>query len=159
MSSIESYIIAFILVGFLMMLLMGNIQYGLLAFIPNVVPIIFTMGFMGWIGMPLNIQTSIIGCVIIGISVDDTIHFMHHFKEGYNKNNDVLASIRYSLQVSGQAILFTSIVLIGCFMVFVTDDFKNQVQFGSLLSVSILFALISNIVLAPALLTCFWKAK
>ena len=159
MSSIESYIIAFILVGILMILLMSSIEYGMIAFIPNVMPIIFTMGFMGWIDMPLTITTSIIGCVVIGISVDDTIHFMHHFREHYSRSHRVAESIRHSLKVSGQAILFTSIVLIGCFAVFATDEFQNQVEFGGLLAVAILFALISNIVLAPALLTLFWRDK
>ncbi|SES65277.1 efflux RND transporter permease subunit [Thalassotalea agarivorans] len=156
-SAVESYILAFIFVSLLMFLLMKSFRKGLLAFIPNIIPIIFTLGMMGWIGMPLNILTSLLGCIIIGISVDDTIHFMHHYKDGLAKYDSSEKAIFNSLEMSGRAITFTSIVLIGSFLVYAFDVFETSYQFGTLLSFAIFIALFANLMLAPVLLTLFWK--
>jgi len=156
-STIDSYMIAFTLVGLLMFLLMGGFRKGLLAFTPNIVPILFTLGMMGWFDIPLNLLTTMLGCIIIGISVDDTIHFMHHYRKFIAEDNSPSAAVRKTLQIAGRAITFTSIVLVGCFMVYTLDTFLTSIQFGILLSFSITIALLANLVLAPALLTLFWK--
>ncbi|MCB1615171.1 MAG: MMPL family transporter [Pseudomonadales bacterium] len=156
-STIESYMIAFTLVGILMFLLMGGIKKGLLAFAPNIVPILFTLGMMGWFGIPLNLLTTMLGCIIIGISVDDTIHFMHHFQNYILTDNSSKKAIEHTLRMSGRAIAFTSIVLVGCFLVYTLDTFLTSIQFGILLSFAITVALFSNLLLSPALLTLFWK--
>jgi predicted RND superfamily exporter protein len=158
-SCIESYFIAFVLVGGLMFVLMGGIRKGLLALIPNIIPIFLTLGMMGWAGIPLNILTSLLGCVIIGISVDDTIHFMHHYQDKVSRGSTPKEAIVNSLRMSGRAIAFTSFVLISCFMVYAFDVFTTSIQFGVLLSFSILIALFANLMLAPALLQTFWKSE
>jgi len=156
-SALESYLLAFSLVGLLMFLLMGSVRRGMLAFIPNIVPIFFTLGMMGWAGIPLNVLTSLLGCVVIGISVDDTIHFIHHYKDSVTKGATSREAILYSLGMSGRAITFTSIVLVGCFMIYAADVLLPSIQFGILLSFAILIALFANLMLSPALLTLFWK--
>lgn len=156
-STIESYMIAFTLVGLLMFMLMGGVKKGLLAFTPNIVPIVFTLGMMGWFGIPLNLLTTMLGCIIIGISVDDTIHFMHHFKNHILQDNSAGEAIEHTLWMSGRAIAFTSIVLVGCFLVYTLDTFLTSIQFGILLSFAISVALLSNLLLSPALLSLFWK--
>ncbi len=158
-SAVDSYALAFSLVGLLMFVLMGSIRKGILAFIPNVVPIFFTLGMMGWSGMPLNVLTSLLGCVVIGISVDDTIHFFHHYREAISRGNNSREAILHSLAMSGRAITFTSIVLVGCFMIYAADVLIPSIQFGILLSFSILIALFANLMLSPALLTLFWKQQ
>jgi len=157
--TMQSYLLAFIFVGLLMYMLMGNLRNGLLAFSPNILPILFIVGIMGWLNIPLNMMTSTIGCIIIGISVDDTIHFMHHFRRYANKSDDIHLVIHNTLHTCGRAITFTSIVLIGGFIVNALGEFVTSKQFAYLTSLAILFALIANLVLAPALMSLFWKGN
>ncbi len=157
--TVTSYGLAFCFVAILMILLMGNIKHGLLAFSPNVTPILITLGMMGWVGIPLNAFTSLLGCIVIGISVDDTIHFMHHFRRYAQETNDVREAVKKTLDLCGRAITFTSIVLVGGFIVHVTGMLSVNKQFGILLSFAILIALFANLILAPALMTLFWEFK
>ena len=156
-SMINSYAIAFLLVGLLMFLLMGSFRGGILAFIPNVLPIIFSVGMMGWMEIPLNMLTAMAGCIIIGISVDDTIHFMHHYRRYAVQESDPRLAVRRTLKVVGRALVFTSVVLVGGFIVHVFDTFSAARDFGILLSFSIIVALLSNLLLAPALMSVFWR--
>lgn len=155
--TISSYFQSFILVGALMFLMMGGVRSGLLAFGPNMLPVLFTIGMMGWFGIPMDILTSMVGCIIIGIAVDDTIHFMHHFRNHIAQGHDTETAIRKSFDIAGRAIVFTSIVLVGCFMVHMTDTFVSAQNFGALLSFAITAALLSNLIMVPALLKLFWK--
>ena len=159
--TIESYIIAFVLVFIIMVMLMGTLRGGIIAFIPNIFPILITVGIIGLLDVPLNIITSTIGCIIIGISVDDTIHFMHHFQRyaQSHKDSDIETIIHKTLQTCGRAIFFTSVVLVGGFIVHLTGELSTNKEFGWILSLSIVIALLANLILAPALLTLFWKKK
>lgn len=158
-STMKSYVLAFVMVGILMFLLMGDFRRGLLAFIPNVLPIIFTLGMMGWFNIPLNMLTSMLGCIMIGIAVDDTIHFMHHFRKYAAVEADIRIAVRQALESVGRALMFTSIVLVGGFIVHVTGDFHSSRHFGILLSFAIIMALLANLILAPALMALFWKSE
>jgi hypothetical protein len=157
--TMKSYGMAFIFVFLIMVMLMASFRGGLIAFAPNIFPILFTVGFIGLLGIPLNIITSTIGCIIIGISVDDTIHFMHHFQRYAAKTDDVKEAIHKTLHTCGRAIFFTSVVLVGGFIVHLTGELTTNKEFGWLLSLAIFVALIANLILAPALMTLFWKPK
>ena len=157
MGTVNSYLMAFALVGLFMILLMRNVKHGLIALVPNLLPIIFIVGVLGLIDMPLNMLTATIGCIIIGISVDDTIHFMHHFRYFIDHGDDTKTAIRNTLKMCGRALTFTSIVLVGGFIVHIMGVLITAKQFGFLLSLSIILALFSNLVLAPALITLFWE--
>ncbi len=157
--TVYSYLLAFSLVALLMIPMMGDVRRGLLAFSPNITPILLTLGLMGWMGIPINIFTSLLGCIVIGISVDDTIHFMHHFRKYANDIHDPREIIKRSLDTCGRAIVFTSIVLIGGFIVHVTGMLSINKQFGLLLSLSILIALLANLLVAPALMTMYWNKE
>jgi len=156
-STLKSYGLAFAMVGILMILLMGGLRRGLLAFTPNIIPILFTVGMMGWMGLPLNMLTSMVGCIIIGIAVDSTIHFMHHYRKVSEHEPDPRAAVRETLENVGRALTFTSMVLVGGFIVHTLDEFASSRYFGILLSFSISIALLANLVLAPALMTTYWR--
>ncbi len=156
---VKSYALALLLVGCLMFLLMGSARRGLLAFLPNVIPIVFTVGMMGWMGIPLTMLTSVVGCIIIGISVDDTIHFMHHFRRISDKEPDPQTAVHATLESVGRAITFTSIVLLGGFVVNLFDVFSSARAFGVLMCFSVVMALVANLILAPSLMTLFWDSK
>src|SRR5690606_20459934 len=95
-------------------------------------------------------------CIVIGIAVDDTIHFMHHYRNYIEETNDPVIAVRKTLQMAGRAIVFTTIVLVGCFLVHVTDTFVTSRNFGILLSFALATALLSNLIIVPALMKLFW---
>lgn len=155
--TISSYFQSFALVGALMFLMMGNFRTGLLAFGPNLLPVLVTIGIMGWVNMPMDLLTSMLGCIVIGIAVDDTIHFMHHYRSYSAQGCDPETAVRKTLDISGRAIVFTSVVLVGCFLVHMTDTFVTSKNFGFLLSFALGAALICNLLVVPALMKLFWN--
>jgi predicted RND superfamily exporter protein len=152
-SMAKTYIAAFIIITPMMMFLVGSIRMGLLSMIPNLAPILLTLGIMGWAGISLDLFTLLIGCIAIGLAVDDTIHFMHNFRRYYERTHDVGEAVRNTLQSAGQAMLFTSLTLSAGFFIYMLASMGNLVLFGMLTGFTIVMAFISDIVLAPALVT------
>jgi predicted RND superfamily exporter protein len=158
-SMAKSYVLAFLFVAVLMVLLMGSLRGGLLAMIPNLIPILFTLGLMGWIGIPLNMLTTLIGCIIIGIAVDDTIHFMHHFRKYALEVSEPREAVRLTMEKVGRALFFTSLVLGGGFLIFLVGQFSSTRAYGVLLGFAITVALLADFMVAPALMTLLWDKK
>jgi predicted RND superfamily exporter protein len=156
-SSIESYAIAFIVIGLLMVLLIGNIKLGLLSMLPNLTPIMFGVAFMVVFDLPLDMFTILIGAIAIGMVVDDTIHYMHNFKRYYLIHNSVDEAIRLTLQSTGRAIFITSIVLSSGFFVFMFASMTNLFNFGLITGVTVLMAMVTNLLLTGALMKIFVK--
>lgn len=152
-SMAKSYVIALIIISLLMIIIVWNLKIGLVSMIPNLAPIIFTLGIMGFVGIPLDAFTLLIGSIAIGLVVDDTIHFLDNFNHYFQENNDVKQSIYHTLQTSGQAILYTSLVLSSGFFIYVCSSMKNLFNFGLLTGFTILLALFADFILLPALLT------
>jgi predicted RND superfamily exporter protein len=148
----RSYAIALLVITPLMMLLLGSVRLGLIAMIPNLFPIVLTLGLMGWMDIPLEMFSLLIGSVALGLAVDDTIHFMHGFRRGYAASGSVETAVRETLQTTGQALLFTSIVLTMGFLVYVLSDLRNLSRFGMLTAFSIVVAFLADVLLAPALM-------
>ncbi len=148
----RSYSIALAVITPLMMLLLGSIRLGLIAMIPNLFPIVLTLGLMGWLDIPLEMFSLLIGSVALGLAVDDTIHFMHGFRRSYAGSGSVEIAVRETLQTTGQALLFTSIVLTMGFLIYVLSDLSNLSRFGTLTAFSIVVAFLADVLLAPALM-------
>lgn len=158
-SMAQSYVIAFIVISVLMVLLMGNFKMGLISMIPNLTPIILTLGLMGFCDIPLDAFTLLIGSIAIGLVVDDTIHFMDNFKQYYHETGDVGGAIHSTLQTTGRAVLSTSLVLSGGFFVYIASSMQNLVYFGLLTGFTILTAMIADFILLPALMVVTMKDK
>lgn len=158
-SSIESYLIAFIVIALLMVLLIGNLKLGLLSMIPNLTPIMFALAFMVIFELPLDMFTILIGAIAIGMVVDDTIHYMHNFKRYYILHNDVEEAIRLTLHSTGRAIFITSIVLSSGFLVFMFASMNNLFNFGLITGITVIIAMITNLILTGALMKLFIKGK
>ncbi len=147
-----SYIFALAVITPLMVLLIGNLRRGLVAMIPNLIPIYLVLAFMGYADVPLDAGTLLIGGVIIGLAVDDTIHFMHRFGRYYDERGDVYHAVHETLATTGTALLFTSIVL-GCgFAVFLMSYMQNTFWFGALCLMATVIAFAADILLGPALM-------
>jgi len=151
-SMAESYIIAAGVITLMMILLIGNIRIGLVSMIPNVTPIILTLGLMGWLGMPLDLFTMLIGSIAIGLAVDDTIHFMHNYRRYHHETGDVKEAVRKTLLTTGRAMLVTTIVLATGFFLYMGANLSNLVNFGLLTGFTIIMALLADFFLAPALM-------
>ena len=133
-------------------LLIGNLRRGLLSMIPNLVPIWLALGAMGFIGVPIDNSSLLIGCILIGLAVDDTIHFMHRFQRHLAQTGDTLEAVSRTLSTTGSALLFTTLVLTAGFFVMSTSHMSNIAAFGLISAFAALVAFIADIVLSPALM-------
>jgi predicted RND superfamily exporter protein len=148
----RSYMIAFVVIAVMMILLLGRIKLGLLAMIPNLLPILLALGFMHAVGIPLDMFSMLVGAIAIGLAVDDTIHFMHHYEANRQRGNNVSDAIYATLHESGRAMLTTSIILAGGFLIFIFSEMNNLTGFGLVTAFTVMAALLADFILAPALM-------
>lgn len=151
-SMAESYVIAAGVITVMMILLIGNLRIGLVSMLPNLTPIILTLGLMGWLGLPLDLFTMLIGSIAIGLAVDDTIHFMHNYRRYHHDTGDVKQAVRKTLLTTGRAMMVTTIVLAIGFFLYMGANLSNLVNFGLLTGFTIIMALLADLFMAPALM-------
>lgn len=148
----RSYLIALAIITPMMFLVLGTLRTGVAAMVPNLAPIVLILGLMGWLGIPLDTFTLMIGSIAIGLAVDDTIHFMHVFRKYYEELGSTNEAVRETLRTTGHALLVTSIVLSLSFFIYAFANLHNLVTFGILTGVTIIFAFVADITLSPALM-------
>ena len=151
-SAAQSYGIAMVVVTLLMILLIGEVRLGLISMIPNLGPIMIVLGVIGWFAIPLNMFTMLVGSIAIGLSVDNTIHFISNFRKYHARTGDITAAVHTSLTTVGRALLTTSVVLSIGFFIFMFSAMNNLFEFGLFTGITIVLALLSNFFMAPALL-------
>ncbi len=148
----QSLALALVLISMIMTALLWSVPLGLLSMIPTAIPILMTLGLMGWLGIPINTATAVISCVAIGIAVDDTIHYMVRFRKEYRNEPDETVAAHRSLTSTGRALFLTSFVLTIGFSVLVLSHFRPIIYFGLLMAVTMVSALLGDLVLLPVLL-------
>jgi predicted RND superfamily exporter protein len=152
-SMATSYLVALAVITPLMMALIGDVRLGLISMVPNLFPVLATLGVMGWLGFPLDASSIMVGSITISLAVDDTIHFMHRFRLDYMRFGDTRAAVRETLRTTGSALLFTSLVLVTGFSVMgALGTMKNTVIFGAMAATGIAFAFVADALLTPALI-------
>ena len=151
-SSIQSYFIAAIAITFMMMLILGSVRIGLLSMIPNLAPIIVGLLLMAVAKIPLDMFTLLIGSIAIGLVVDDTIHFMHNFKRYYLESGETSHAIEQTFATTGKAMVITTMVLSLGFFAYLAANMISVQNFGLLTASVIIFALLADLLLAPALM-------
>jgi len=154
-SMARSYVFALLIITPLMMGLLGGIRRGLIAMIPNLMPILLTLGLMPVLDIPLDASTLLIGGIILGLAVDDTIHFMHKFRRYYEYTANVEKAVRLTLETTGSALLFTSLVLAAGFFIFKLGYMVNVGSFGLLAGFATGVAFLADLLLGPALMAWF----
>lgn len=155
-----SLLLAFGIIAVIMAILFANIRMIIISLIPNFVPLIMTAGIMGFFGIPLKPSTALIFSIAFGISVDDSIHFLAKYRqELFAKNFFVPVAISNSIKETGSSMLYTSIILFFGFVIFVFSDFGGTVALGLLTSLTLFFAMITNLTLLPSLLMVFDSGK
>ncbi|MBI1818323.1 MAG: MMPL family transporter [Deltaproteobacteria bacterium] len=130
-----------------------SLRVGFLALIPNVVPTVVLFGIMGWAGISLNISTSMIAAIAVGIAIDDTIHLLDTFNEGMRKTGSQEQAIIAAMGSVGQAAFFIALALSAGFFIVCLSNFQPVMHFGLLSGVTMLIALVIELFLTPALVT------
>lgn len=148
----QSYLVAFVVISFLMVVFLGDIKLGLVSMIPNMLPIVSVIGLMGWIGAPIDMTSITIGSIGLGLVVDDTIHFMHNFQKFHGQTGDVTRATERAFLGAGRAMVVTTVVLLGCFWVDLMASLANVVRFGVFVGLIALVALFADFLVAPALM-------
>ncbi|MFK7821116.1 MAG: RND family transporter [Planctomycetaceae bacterium] len=145
-------------ISLMMTLAFRSVTLGLLSLIPNIFPIVLVIGTMGWLGTPVNIGTAMIASVSMGLTVDSTIHYISAFRRAL-ETKSIDEAIRDTHQGVGRALVFAHIALIAGFLVLTLSDFVPLVYFGVLLSLSMVGALIGDLVMLPVLLRWLYGRK
>jgi hypothetical protein len=154
----RSYVFAFAVIAPMLILLVGNLRRGLLAVIPNLIPVYLVLGLMGWADIPIDVSTLLIGGIVLGLAVDDTIHFMHKFNRYYEDTGDARWAVHETLATTGSALLFTSLILVFGFAVFMAAYLSNARWFGLLTSFATAVAFLADVIVGPALMILVTRA-
>lgn len=141
------------LIALLMAYLFRSFRMIVISLVPNLLPLVITAGVMGYLGVPIKPSTILIFSIAFGISVDDTIHFLAKYRQELATHNwRIRQSVYASLRETGVSMFYTSIVLFFGFSVFTISSFGGTVALGALVSATLLFAMLSNLILLPSLL-------
>jgi uncharacterized protein len=146
--------LAILLISVFMAIMFSSWQMVLMSLTPNVIPLIFTAALMGFTGIPIKASTILVFSIAFGISVDNTIHFLSKYRQELISTGwDIRRSVVLALKETGVSMLYTSVVLFFGFGIFALSGFGGTVAMGVLVSLTLLVAVTSNLVLLPSLLT------
>ena len=150
---IESTITAIVLICILMALLFRSWKMVLISTLPSLIPLIITAGLMGYFGIALKPSTILIFSIAFGISSDGTIYFLTRYKEEWGKNNkNIQKAVQTTILKTGVSMFYTAMILFFGFFIFTASTFKGTQALGILVSVTLLMAMICNLILLPAFL-------
>jgi predicted RND superfamily exporter protein len=152
---IQSIMLAIGSVSIMMILIFRNLRMIPLFIVPNVLPITLVVGAMGWLGMTIDMGVAISGAIIIGVAVDDTIHFLVKYREARKRGDDLEESLAYVMRYAGSAIIFTTVILSSAFMIFVFSQFLPNVHFGIVTAIALVIAVLVDLLMLPAVLSKF----
>ena len=151
--------LAIILIAVFMAFMFRSFRMILISLIPNIFPLLITAGLMGYLGVPIKPSTILVFSIAFGISVDDTIHFLAKYRQELIANNwRIKQSVYAALRETGVSMFYTSIVLFFGFLVFTVSSFGGTIALGGLVSITLLFAMVSNLILLPSLLLSLEKS-
>ena len=154
----DSLILAFLIIFGCMILLFRSWRIVIISIIVNVVPLLITAGLMGWMGIRMKPSTVLVFSVALGITIDVTIRFLVNFKQELARHDDSIAdTVHRTIHDTGLSIIYTSLILIAGFGVFMLSQFDGTKSLGYLTSITLLLAMVTNLTLLPALL--LWMDK
>ena len=154
-----SLFLAILLISLMITYLFRSYKMVIISLVPNILPLLFTAGVMGFFNIPIKPSTILVFSIAFGISVDDTIHFLVKYRQELIANNwKIRKSVFASLRETGISMFYTSIVLFFGFSVFMTSSYGGTIALGGLVSTTLLFAMLANLVLLPSLLISLEKS-
>ena len=154
----DSLILAFLIIFGCMVVLFRSWRILLISVVVNVVPLLITAGLMGWVNIRIKPSTVLVFSVALGITIDVTIRFLVNFKQELRRHDDSIAdTVHRTIHDTGLSIIYTSLILIAGFAVFMLSHFDGTKSLGYLTSLTLFLAMITNLTLLPALL--LWMDK
>lgn len=155
---ITSLFAAVIVIAILMSLLFRSWRMVLISLVPNILPLVFTSGLMGYLGVPIKPSTILVFSIAFGISVDDTIHFLAKYRQELKLQSwNIKGSVLNAIKETGVSMVYTSIILFFGFSIFIASNFGGTQALGILVSVTLFVAMLSNLILLPTLLLTLEK--
>ena len=150
--------LAILLIALFMAYMFRSFRMIIISLLPNVIPLILTAGMMGFLGIAIKPSTILVFSVAFGISVDDTIHYLVKYRQELKANQwNIKKSVYSALRETGVSMFYTSIVLFFGFSVFMISSYGGTVALGGLVSATLLFAMLANLILLPSLLLSLEK--
>ena len=154
-SQFNSFALAIGIISLIMVLTLGSMQGGLMAMIPNLIPALLGFGLMGLLGIPLDTDTLLMAPLIMGIAVDDTVHFMTHYRIELARSGSISAALGGAIREVGQAVMFTTMILGLGFAVMSFSGYLGMAKMGFFGSAAIFVALLCDLFLIPAMVMIF----
>jgi predicted RND superfamily exporter protein len=154
-TQVSSLFTATVIISLLMVIIFRSFKIGIISMLPNLFPIIVTLGIMGWAGIWLDYVRTLISCIAIGIAVDDTIHFIARYHTEFNRESNYEKALYATIRYVGSAVTISSGVLIIGFSVSMTSVLNDSFYFGMLSSICLLIGLIAEHFVTPSLILAF----
>lgn len=151
-TQIKSFSFSFLAISGLMIVFLCSLQSGIIAILPNLLPAVFSFGLMGWLGIPLDPNILIIIPLILGVAVDDTIHFIVHYRDKWFKRGNIDAALTDTMFEVGPAVIFTTLILSAGFSVLAFSSYLGIARTGVFSALAIFIALTSDLFFLPALI-------
>lgn len=154
-SQYSSFLLALGVISVIMIVTLGSVQAGLISIVPNLIPALLAFGLMGLLDIPLDTDTLLIAPVIIGIAVDDTIHFMTHYRVELVRTRNMQQALDSTIHDVGRAVLFTTMILGLGFAILGFSEYLGMAKIGIFGALAIFVALLCDLLLLPAMLMKF----
>lgn len=158
-SLIQGLSVSVLIVALIIGLIYRSLPILVISIITNLIPLIFVAGLMGYMGIYLKTSTAIVFTIAFGIAVDDTIHYLGKFKYELMKGKGKLYALKRSYLTTGKAMILTTLILCGGFLLLILSSFQGTFYMGLMLCLTLLVALIADITLLPVLLLIFYKDR
>lgn len=150
---LQSLLLTILIIACIMAYMFRSFRMVLISLVPNMLPLITTAGMMGYLGIPLKPSTILVFGIAFGISIDDTIHFLAKYRQELVHHNwKIKKSVYAALHETGISMFYTSVVLFFGFSIFTLSSFGGTKALGGLISITLLFAMMTNLILLPSLL-------
>ena len=150
-----SLLISVLIVGLLLMLAFGNVKLGLIGMIPNLAPIVFVGGIMGWFGYSLDMVTAIVIPMVLGLAVDDTIHVINHTHLEFDRKQNYRYAILRTFRVIGVAVVMSTVIITATFLGFLSSTANNFRDLGVLAAAGLVAALLADLFISPIVIRKF----
>ena len=151
----RSFILAFLAITCMMIIVLGSFKLGIISIIPNVFPVLISLGLIGFAGIYMSLPLMIFSPIIIGVAVDDTIHFFMRYRREFDRIGTYEGALKSTLSTVGRPIMFTTMILVTGLSVFALSDMYNLVHFGLMSVFAFIWALLADLFMSPAILLLF----
>lgn len=151
----KSLVWTIVLITLVLMFHFRSVKAALVSLLPNAIPVLLPLAVMGMSKIHLNISTSMVSCLAVGLAVDNAIHFLARYRREAKEGKDIGAALRIAVQSSGRAVIFVTLVIVGGFAIYLGSSFEPNRNFGMLVGLAMIGAAVADLVLLPFFIRVF----